>query len=769
MSEKIGSRLRAPFFIRKPLTAFQCINQEDPDERGKQVQLMQQIYENSAEVTIFIGDGLDHRTRRSGLKHPPATPVEHLSGDHRDENFLRDFLQHIHSASLEELKSPAMASLLAIGFLRLLSNSKNLIQARTDLKMLLASARTRLFECVRALLIAPWWNRIWVVQEIAVSRVATVQFGTVSLPWTVFARAAKAISKYSNAGRFFESDHWKVLSLVERQVSNIERTRMKWHADGGNDLLRLLQEFSNRQATDDRDKVYGVLSLATNGHFIVPDYNLDTLETYRRVALTLINDNSGLTCWVGDQKRKNHKNLPSWIPDWSTAFDQADRHRMDYLTETRNSVDDSRTPHIVDKEVDYWRSAEQHAKKLLEDLTRRQSPWQILPVSLRPYLKRYVQSLKALVEVFNSKISRIHARQHSFWPRQFDHPDIGPVKATTQDLERTVGSISSLIEICGLLMDFCTAHDTEWNRNRLLKLFYRRSCGFAGETFWMHQLQLPAPNSSFLTPLQFEMLLADPILLESQKRCVTLKTTFIDSVHFVGPRVFGWQDMKASLRTLAQWLEVIQYCSNSKAMDMFARTLKGGFCRVHHTRTLHPCSWNDWLPPIQADIFEYTTSYPEDIQLATDGRVFFTTKSGRMGLGPASMQPGDFITEFPSGRTNFVLRAVRGQSSKEEWPENSLRVAVGREPREMYWGETESGFPGREDWKKGIHINNELIGDCYLDTEDNTHRSYKPVEEVVEETDACNLEGALPYELLGVGFIREWALLEEPMTTIVLV
>ncbi|KAI1130742.1 hypothetical protein F5Y10DRAFT_235072 [Nemania abortiva] len=44
------------------------------------------------------------------------------------------------------------------------------------------------------------------------------------------------------------------------------------------------------------------------------------------------------------------------------------------------------------------------------------------------------------------------------------------------------------------------------------------------------------------------------------------------------------------------------------------------------------------------------------MRLVTEGRVFFQTHDGTLGLGPASMDSGDEIHILPGGRTHFVLR-----------------------------------------------------------------------------------------------------------------
>lgn len=104
----------------------------------------------------------------------------------------------------------------------------------------------------------------------------------------------------------------------------------------------------------------------------------------------------------------------------------------------------------------------------------------------------------------------------------------------------------------------------------------------------------------------------------------------------------------------------------------------------------------------------------EDIQIATDGRVFFLTKHGSMGLGPASMENGDLIHILPSGSAHFVLRS---------------KLNLTEQSRHLEFNECE------------------LVGDCYLHT-DATVDCGRPA------TEGPAVEGSLPFEVLGVRYLE---------------
>lgn len=832
-----------------------CINQADADERGEQVRLMQQIYANAAEVKVFIGDGLNHRAQRSVLKRRPTTPVQTLFGDERDQDFQRHFMELVGPVTLKDLSSPGTASLSAIGLMQLLSDSDSLKRNFGWLMSLSPTVRRRLFECLRMLIIAPWWNRIWVVQEIAVSRAATVQYGTISVPWPILVRAAKTFSTFPNAYESLESDDKKVFSLVESQVSNIERTRIKWRTDGGNDLVRLLQEFSSRQASDDRDKVYGVLSLAKDGHSIVPDYNLDVFLSYQKVALALMNGSSGLTCWVGDQKRKNHKNLPSWVPDWSTSFEHADRRRMDGLCQNPE-VGDVWKLHIIDSEDDYWPAVEEQARLLLESLLKHE-PRGRLPASLQSHIKRYIQFLNGRIALLNFRLfdfleesSRVtilsclqqclksgyilQSGQHllrswikaiavtktcsgplslaeyevkrmwvkfveeierlchapnfdkldrmqtllydleSLYVRCYLNPEeleslnpdsrrhwesLGGLNIKARKIER---SIKNLVDVCRQLAALCCTDVDNTSHGGVVLDLFKHSYSFRGKASWMNELQRSSTRfvQYYYTPS--DLLSRTPKRsFVSPIRCIELQSGFVDRVNYVGPRMLGWSDMDAALRTLAQWLIKAlfpRYWRSRQHQQMFAQTLVGGFCWEQGVRIACPPALLAWVSSFAGNLvwsWDYgpiaetkarckapPSPFLENIQQATDGRVFFQTVSGKMGLGPSSMQRGDVLNTFPSGCTRYVLRHVKPpvlhmpRSARQDIAIDGSAFGTGRSIRDHF----------------GHAASFELIGDCYLNVGDMPHTFGHADGTIEGRNHKSDLKGALPYEVLGAAW-----------------
>lgn len=108
----------------------------------------------------------------------------------------------------------------------------------------------------------------------------------------------------------------------------------------------------------------------------------------------------------------------------------------------------------------------------------------------------------------------------------------------------------------------------------------------------------------------------------------------------------------------------------------------------------------------------------EDIVLATDGRVFFLTRNGSMGLGPASIKSGDTIHIFPGGRTHFALRKKNFEGCAI-----SETTIISRSIQEM-------------DSRQYV-----LIGDCYLHSDGISSSQVFDAEAAID--------GSLPFEFLG--------------------
>lgn len=353
--------------------------------------LMRHIYESAVEVVVFVGNDHRHRVERSDLSQPPSL-FAHFPD--QDSQLLADFFTRIRGREILESEAP----LNVFTIIQLLSSPSMVRHLVQGLMTLDKAARCNLFEHLRVFLVSPWWKRIWVVQEITVNRQVTVRYGYMTAHWNIFEAAVTSLSSIRRepfgAQAISESENWKVLLLLESQVASIRRTRENWQSGEATDLSRLLHEFSNRLASDDHDKVFGLLSLAKPGHGVVPDYNVGVSETFRRTAWALIQSTHSLDVWTGDQRRKTRKDLPSWVPDWSARPNPSDTRRLETLS--AYNVSRGWSLRVVDSPEQYW----DFVGRSIEELCG----WLVKPGQTRKLPMVMRESIKILCGVLDSKI-----------------------------------------------------------------------------------------------------------------------------------------------------------------------------------------------------------------------------------------------------------------------------------------------------------------------------------------------------------------------------
>jgi hypothetical protein len=158
----------------------------------------------------------------------------------------------------------------------------------------------------------------------------------------MFVNAARWDSHNSSslAPLSFPHEHSTVLAWFSRVILDIERNRALWREGKQSSLLPLLRRFSGRKASDDRDKVFALLSLARNQTSIVPNYSLDVPAVFQNTVLDIIKITGSLAVLAGDLGRKDRQDLPSWVPDWSAAYNDLDRRRANN-TENYNATSGS--------------------------------------------------------------------------------------------------------------------------------------------------------------------------------------------------------------------------------------------------------------------------------------------------------------------------------------------------------------------------------------------------------------------------------------------
>ncbi|CAF9912789.1 MAG: hypothetical protein HETSPECPRED_001201 [Heterodermia speciosa] len=300
-----------------------CINQKDLEERSSQVTLMGEIFSGASEVLIWLGNSISEED--GSLESSPGI-LEHG----KDIKWLRENVGQIFIFSaFPNHESEALA---AFGTLHLLSvdehwTDKPLFIADGEGRYHIAENYVLAWQATLKLLQLSWWSRVWVVQELALSRSATLVLGSVSAPWELISKFCHSYRKHLPPGACCHSSAtWKMSSSLWADIVFMRLTVWNFHASRTemvqppskpphSAFLEFLWLLRHKEASDPRDKVYGLLGLlhGRRPSFLVPDYSMSNAETFSRCTEALIKSDNSLNALVGPILRR--PGLPSWAID----------------------------------------------------------------------------------------------------------------------------------------------------------------------------------------------------------------------------------------------------------------------------------------------------------------------------------------------------------------------------------------------------------------------------------------------------------------------
>ncbi|VUC31902.1 unnamed protein product [Clonostachys rosea] len=199
---------------------------------------------------------------------------------------------------------------------------------------------TRQSELMRCLFVnPPLWNRLWIMQEMALGRQLVLVAGYHELSWhfiTLFLKnVAYANSFYAFTGGYARLP--KLLNYVFAIPLKIEHQRriqrkLALRKCLPSTLLDVLMRFAESKASDPRDYIYGVLGLVNDRLRIQANYFAPPAILFTETALAIINSAQNLdllcqTAWrprhdsdgaLLDSAASNRlEGLPTWVPDFA--------------------------------------------------------------------------------------------------------------------------------------------------------------------------------------------------------------------------------------------------------------------------------------------------------------------------------------------------------------------------------------------------------------------------------------------------------------------
>jgi hypothetical protein len=264
-----------------------CINQENLDERSYQVStMMAKIYESAEGVITWLGDS-DAHTERA---------FAHL-------NALAD------STALPAFVTPS---------------ASNPVSTREHWE-----STAKLFE-------RTYWNRAWIIQEVALAKQIIIYCGKHSIEWNKVSKASHNISTGTWKDYFDRRGEKLPLQTLKlpKPSSYAIPTVLKAVKDSmacdhwATILLHSLIRSRGFEATNNEDKVYALLGLIQNSvdvgklPLLRPHFG-NVGRTYLNTTIQLLRDCEDLlvlACVEGKSFQKvllDNDALPSWVPDWS--------------------------------------------------------------------------------------------------------------------------------------------------------------------------------------------------------------------------------------------------------------------------------------------------------------------------------------------------------------------------------------------------------------------------------------------------------------------
>ncbi|KAK1831539.1 heterokaryon incompatibility protein-domain-containing protein [Podospora conica] len=301
-------RLRYKTESRKLWIDAVCTNQKDLAEKEGQLLLMCTVYEQAEQVVIWLGEPLDSTIlaitdlkSRFGLRTASFGGI----GDSVNSRYLSNLV----------LPSYPVRNFA--------SGSAWMVSADLENELDVGD--------IRELLHRPWWKRIWVIQEAVVAKKLVFVIGDDTFELEQLKRSLDRMRTLRvGVEAFGILVNPEVYSAQDETFRIILHLRDLWR--NGRffiNLHDLLYEFRHLHCTNDRDRVFGFLGLASAGGKnlgIVPDYTSPVSDVYIHSTRSVIRSSGYLDMLTRVREWRGVDPPPSYSRQAFSLVDQARYH-----------------------------------------------------------------------------------------------------------------------------------------------------------------------------------------------------------------------------------------------------------------------------------------------------------------------------------------------------------------------------------------------------------------------------------------------------------
>jgi len=300
-------RLRLPATTRLLWADAVCIDQSNDAEKGTQIPLMTQIFRNAKGVLAWVGGGEEEE---EGMRQ-----LNMLSRDNRHLISSQNHFGVEDVAPRRPFPGPGN---------------------------------------IRQFLRAPWFSRLWIIQEIVFNNDITLLCGSSELSWSRLC-SALLITQHTRPEAVIAFGAAKVDALLKivhlwKHHCVIDPPEGDPEGIQPENFLNIVDRFWTYQCSDPRDRIYALYSMTSDISPRAPytllsgsmsadksrkdtyspvcmsvDYSLTLCQTYVALARACIDSGrlaDVLNAVFARQSHTNAPDWPSWVPDWQKAPSQ---------------------------------------------------------------------------------------------------------------------------------------------------------------------------------------------------------------------------------------------------------------------------------------------------------------------------------------------------------------------------------------------------------------------------------------------------------------
>ena len=255
-----------------------CIDQKCIRERSEQVAWMKQIYQNAHQVVVWLGEQSD------------------------DSDCALNFILFLDDWNRETYTAEYAL----------------MIERKENMRKILQKDQYQThWTALRNFFLRRWWGRVWTTQEFVIPSSAAFWCGPRQISGEAIFAALTVVNRCDTTGfkdtiAFHHAWNLRRAWLLYKSMQHKPRENYTLS------LLALATYFCNNEATDDRDRLYGLTGLCTENHALDITYSQSVDEVYLRFAKSFITQHKSLDIVIFASlfNAAPGSSLPSWVPDW---------------------------------------------------------------------------------------------------------------------------------------------------------------------------------------------------------------------------------------------------------------------------------------------------------------------------------------------------------------------------------------------------------------------------------------------------------------------